>query len=131
MGKAPAGDPEQQEGAKMTGYKWTRGKNDDVDYIIKLKYLNEFPDPSRKDCFYTTDCIVESITDESGTEVDEIDGHAFVDYVYVKGQRIAGEKIYFCKSESDLKRISLPGRVLAEITTESGITLYLHGERGS
>lgn len=114
--------------SRMTGYKWTRGKNDNINYIIKLKYLNDFPDPLYKDSFYTTDCIVESITDESGTEVDEIDGRAFADYVYVKGQRIVGEKIFFCKSMSDLERIIVPGgRPLAQITTERGIKLVLTG----
>lgn len=107
----------------MTGYRWSRadGKN----YIIKLTSQNAFVDRTYSNSFYTTDCIIDSITDENGNEVDEIDGHAFFDFTYKKGQRIKDTRIYFCGSkESVMKFIKPKGRIIAELRTDSGWWFY-------
>lgn len=83
----------------ITGYKWTKGKQDKKTYIVTLQCNNEFVDPSTKiyqgESFYTTDCIVESIEDTDGNAIQEVDGCAYQNFFYYTGQAIKGDKIFY------------------------------------
>lgn len=95
----------------ITGYKWTKGKQDGKFYIVTLHCNNEFPDGFKKGydgkSFYSTDCVVYNIEDEDGKPVKEVDGHAFQDFFYYTGQEIKGERIYFVHEKQLLTNPSL------------------------
>lgn len=83
-----------------TGYRYSKMNN--RIYITKLQCFNEFANPLYKTMpidFYTTDCIVEKITDaNTGQEIEELDGKAWFPFKYRKGERITGTSIYYCKT---------------------------------
>ena len=82
-----------------TGYKYTVD-NENV-YIIRLLYFNIQEDPITNGDnfhFYTTDCIIDRITNaNTGEEAEIVNGEAYFAFTYKKGKRVTGETIYFCK----------------------------------
>ena len=90
----------------MKGYKFTEESG--RIYIIELEYETEHKDEILFDCFYTTKAKITKIYDaDTNTEISQINGKAFIPFLYSKGQEIENAKIYFCKTLDDLFRLFL------------------------
>ena len=86
------------------GYKWFADDKHDV-YIILLdvKYCDKLPYKKHDTEWYSTDCIVKSITRfRDGKEFVSVSGRAYFDFCYFVGRRIKGERIFYCSTLDQL-----------------------------
>ena len=82
----------------INGYRYS-AVGTDV-YYIHLLCNNE---KQCTDGYYTTDCVVERITNaNTGETVKEINGRAYYHFTYKEGQHITGTRIYYCHSIQEL-----------------------------
>jgi len=86
------------------GYKYTVAEG--RIYIITLecyKFTKDTDFDGVMPVYCSNDCKVLKIIDaNTGEEKEKISGKAFYCFDYVKGERITGENIYFCKTRSAL-----------------------------
>ena len=82
----------------ITGYKFTAAGRD-IFYVT----LSCFNEEEHVDGYSTTDCIVEKIENaNTGEIVQEVNGEAYFSFTYRTGERITGQKIYYCHSIQEL-----------------------------